>query len=89
MVVYKQSLQCYCAAIAEGENTMAWYMISNTRCRNMDNAMSNLDHGRRCPAVIRRSDGFYDVTRLSRKPVQPGQFAFIVQDGEHVYNEDT
>lgn len=62
-----------------------YYLTGTTTCRNMLNALDNVDRYRK-PAVIRqRSDGFYIVTRLATKPVQPGQYAFVLLHDEKVY----
>ena len=59
-----------------------YYMTGTTTCRNMDNAQMNVERYRK-PAVIRQEGGFYIVTRLATKPVQPGQFAFKLNEGSH------
>ena len=62
-----------------------YYMTGCTTCRNMDNALDNVARFRK-PAVIRQEGRFYIVTRLATKPVQPGQFAFKIKEGEKIFN---
>lgn len=65
-----------------------YYMTGTTRCRNLANALSNVEHYRK-PAVIRKTkDGFFDVTRLQDRPVKPGQYPFKLRENEEVYFSD-
>lgn len=63
------------------------YMTGTTTCRNRHNAEANVERYRK-PAVIREEGGFFIVTRLSARPVQPGQFAFKLKPGETVLNAE-
>lgn len=65
---------------------MADYYITGTKtCKSLYNAESYIAHYGRA-AVVREVDGFFIVTGLTNRPVQPGQFPFKIREGEKVYN---
>lgn len=64
---------------------MPFYMTGTTTCRNRQNADDNVARFGK-PAVIRIEGKFHIVTRLSERPIQPGQVEFKLREGETIYN---